>query len=208
MRKVKPKEALGTAQGRSEAPAGAGGFAAHAATLPPGALRGSRQVQLTSLPSALGHQLGSYFQPLLCSPMSRWWGCGGCERPPEKPRVFSPAFSSWAVLGEQEEREHIHPSPLARWVAVVTQLLFPVWACLLLVVICIRAKMTFRRCKSGLSSAKHSVEKIQTPRQGSPGPPESRPWLCLLPLSPLPKSSLQPHQTACPPHSISCSVGS
>ena len=68
MRKVKPKEALGTAQGRSEAPAGAGGFAAHAAPLPPGALRGSRQVQLTSLPSALGHQLG---RPAKITPVCR-----------------------------------------------------------------------------------------------------------------------------------------
>ena len=151
------------------------------APLPPGALRDSSQVQLTSLPSALGHHLGNYFQPLLCSPISRWWGCGGCEHPSEKPRVFSPAFSSRAFLGEQEEGEHIHPLPLARRVAAVTQLLSPVWAYLLPVIICIHAKMIFRRCKSGLSSAKHSVEKMQTPRQGSPGPPESRSWLCLLP---------------------------
>lgn len=149
--------------------------------LPPGALHDSSQVQLTSLPSALRYHLGSYFQPLPCSPMSRWWGCGGCDVPLGSPGSFSPAFSSQAVLGEQEEGDHIHPSPLARRASVATQLLFPVWAYLLPVIISIQAKMIFRRCKSVLSSAKNSVEKMQTPWQGSPGPPESHPWLCLLP---------------------------
>lgn len=70
--------------------------------------------------------------------------------------------------------------------------------------ICPSANMVFIRRKSGLSSAKHSVGKVQTPRQGSPGPPGLVPdsVSCLVSLSLLPKSLLYPHQTARP----SCSI--
>lgn len=44
----------------------------------------SSQVQLTPSPYGLRNHLVSYFQPLHCSPVSRWQGWRSSECPPEK----------------------------------------------------------------------------------------------------------------------------
>ena len=112
----------------------------------------SSQVQLTPSPYGLRNHLVSYFQPLHCSPVSRWQGWRGSECPPEKAQgPFTCFLISGCLQRVGRERADVSPSSLTRSTAIVKQWHCLVWAYPSPSILCTSAKMVFIRCKPGLS---------------------------------------------------------